>query len=136
MTRYQGFYDQADAVVQRQVAAGNIANDPLTVGRVTDARARYMFRQWLRSEGMVYDGPGAAVNVNRRLYDPLGSGAYRVPNVRIPGANLSFDGTLAVAPPKTAATPQIRDFRTFSGGDNVIVVQPTRLGGSYGVYFP
>jgi hypothetical protein len=136
LTRYQGFYDQADAIVQRQVAAGNIANDPLTIGRVTDAQARDLFRDWLASEGMTYNGPGAAVRVNSRLYDPLGSGAYRIPDIRIPGANLIFDGTLATSPAKSALSPQILDFRSFSGGNNVVIVQPTRLGGSYGVVFP
>jgi hypothetical protein len=49
------------------------------------------------------------------------------------GANITFDGTIGL---KTSSTPQVIDFSTFSGGDNVMIVRPTRLGGSYGIVFP
>jgi hypothetical protein len=130
--RYQQFTDQAYARVQARVAAGRIPNDPMTIGRIVDARARGAMRRWLATEG-IGDGPGDIIQINRWLRDPGGSGAYRIPDVRIPGARISFDGTIGW---KTSSTPQIRDFRLFSGGDNVIIVRPTQLGGSYGIVFP
>jgi hypothetical protein len=133
--RYQQFYDQADAIVQQRVAAGTICNDPKVVGGVTDTIARGYLRAWLRNAEGIQEGPGNIIQVNRWLRDPLSS-AYRIPDVSIPGNNIIFDGTLATSPPKSALWPQISDFNTFSGGSNVIIVQPTRLGGSYGVVFP
>jgi hypothetical protein len=78
------------------------------------------------------EGPGSIIQVNRWLRDPAGSGAYRIPDVRIPGARLSLDGTIGW---KDATTPQLFDIRAFSG-DNILIVKPTQIGGSYGVYFP
>lgn len=97
-----------------------------------DAIARSRLRGWLSSEG-ISEGPGRIVEVNRWLRDPAGSGAYRIPDVRIGNANIIFDGTIGW---KGATTPQIIDFRSFSGGSNVVIVKPTRLGDSYGIYFP
>ena len=131
--RYQVFTDQAYAKTIGQVASGRIANDPLVIGRVVDARARSALRRWLANEG-IDEGAGGIIQVNRWLRDPTaGSSAYRIPDVRIPGANISLDGTIGW---KSATTPQIRDFRLFSGGDNVTIVRPTQIGGSYGIVFP
>lgn len=127
--RYQQFYDQADAIAQARVAAGRWPNDPMVVGGRMDAIARARLRSWLRSEGIA-EGPCGVIQVNRWLRDPAGSGAYRIPDIRIPGANTILDGTIGA---KTSATPQVVDFRAFSGGDNIIIVRPTRIGGSYGV---
>jgi hypothetical protein len=48
---------------------------------------------WLSSDG-VSEGPGRIVEVNCWLLDPAGSGAYRIPDVRISNANIIFDGTI------------------------------------------
>lgn len=94
-----------------------------------DNYARSQMRSWLASEGL-FEGQGSVIQINRWLRDPTGSGAYRIPDVRIPSANVIFDGTIGI---KTSSTPQVIDFGSFSGGNNVIIVRPTRLGGSYGI---
>jgi len=127
--RYQQFYDQADAIAQSRIASGQWPNDPITVGARMDWIARGYMRQWLQSEGLP-EGPGGFVEINRWLRDPTGSSAYRIPDVRIPSANLIMDGTIWQ---KTSSTPQVVEFGNFSGGNNVIIVRPTRLGGSYGI---
>ena len=93
-----------------------------------DRFARSELQSWLRSEGIT-EGPGELIQVNRYLRDP-GSDAYRIPDVRVPGAGTILDGTIGT---KTSTTPQVIDFRAFSGGDNVIIVRPARIGGSYGI---
>jgi hypothetical protein len=130
--RYQQFYDQADSIAQARIAAGRWPNDRTIVGARMDAIARGLLRSWLRSEDIL-EGTESIIQVNRWLRDPKGTGAYRIPDVRLPGAGLILDGTIGLKWPKT---PQVVDFRDFSGGDNVIIVRPSRLGGSYGVVFP
>ena len=94
--------------------------------------ARVDLRDWLASEGIPHEA-GDIIQVNRWLRDVAGSGAHRVPDVRIPGARTIFDGTIGW---KSSTTPQVIDFHNFSGGDTVIIVRPTRLGGSYEIVFP
>jgi hypothetical protein len=130
--KYQGFYDRAYQLASSRAAAGRIASDQTTIGRFTDAVARRDMRRWLLNAEGIQEGPGRIIQVNRWLRDPAGSGAYRIPDVRIPGARLSLDGTIGW---KNAATPQLIDIRGFSG-DNILIVRPTQIGGSYGVYFP
>ncbi len=127
LARYQQFYDQADAIAQARITAGRMSSNPTVVGGWMDNYARSQMRGWLASEGLV-EGEGGMTQVNRWLRDPTGSGAYRIPDVRIPSANVIFDGTIGM---KTSSTPQVMDFIKFSGGDKVIIVRPTRLGGSY-----
>jgi hypothetical protein len=103
----------------------------LTVGQRTDGIARAALRSWLKSEQIV-EGAGGVIQVNRYLRNPAG-GTWRVPDIRIPGANIIFDGTIGK---KTPGMAQIIDFRAFSGGNNVMIVRPTQLGGSYGLVFP
>ena len=98
------------------------------IGGRTDALARGYLRSWVRNTEGLLEGPDSIIQVNRWLRDPAGSGAYRIPDVRIRGANAIFDGTIGW---KDASTPQIIDFRNFSGGNTVTIVRPTRLGGSY-----
>ena len=105
----------------------------MILGQRMDRIARARLKDWLRSEGITNTGPGGIIQVNRRLYNAAGS-KWVVPDVRIRGANIIFDGTIATSPPKSALTRQIIDFRGFSGGSNVVIVRPTRLGGSYGVF--
>jgi hypothetical protein len=132
VAKYQAFYDRGFQLAQSRAAAGRIANDPMTIGRFTDAIARRDLRRWLLNSEGITEGSGRIIRVNRWLRDPAGSGAYRIPDVRIPGARLSIDGTIGW---KDAATPQLIDIRAFSG-DNILIVRPTQIGGSYGVFFP
>ena len=48
------------------------------------------------------EGQGQLIQVNRYLYDPGGSGSYRIPDVSIPGANQIYDATLGF---KSWSTP-------------------------------
>jgi RHS repeat-associated protein len=128
-TAYQDFYN---AGWQQTVA--NFNQGRITVpaglswetvlGQRTDAAARDMLRDYLSAQG-IPEGPGGSVLVNRRLYDPSGSGGYRIPDVRIPGANLILDGTIGT---KTPATPQVQDFMNW-GNNRVNIVPPTVLPG-------
>ena len=127
--RYQQFYDQADAIAQARIAARRLSSDPKVVGGFMDRFARDQMRDWLASE-LISEGAGSVIQVNRYLRNPAGAN-WRVPDIRIPGANIIFDGT--ISPSKIASTPQIVDFRLFSGGNHVVIVRPTRLGGSYGI---
>jgi len=95
--RYQQFYDQGYAIAQRRVAAGRLANNARDIGSATDRFARLQLRRWLASEG-IEEGAGGIIQVNRWLRDPASSTAYRIPDVRIPGARISFDGTIAANP--------------------------------------
>jgi hypothetical protein len=130
--RYQQFYDMAYARVQARVAAKQMAGDALSVGQRTDRIARAALRSWLKAEQIV-EGAGEVIQVNRYLRNPAGQN-WRVPDIRIPGANIIFDGT--ISPSKMPSTAQIADFRAFSGGNNIVLVRPTQLGGSYGLVFP
>ena len=67
--------------------------------------------------------------MNQYLRDPVESGAYRIPDLYVPGASQIYDATLGYKWFET--TPQIRDFYQFSGGSRITIVRPTPLGGSY-----
>jgi hypothetical protein len=102
------------------------------MGREIDQVARVRLRDWLvGAEGLV-ERPDGLIAVNRRLYDPSGTGRYRQPDVYIPGARIVFDGSIQR---KTRSMAQSVEFHTFSGNGNVIIVRPTREGGSYGFFF-
>jgi hypothetical protein len=127
--QYQRLYNQGDAVTRAQVAAGTLANDPVLIGSVIDDIARTGMRAWVAGEGLS-EGANSIIAINRYLRDPSGSGAYRIPDVRIPSANLIMDGTIGL---KTRTAPQVIDFGNFSGGNNVMIVRPDSYGGSYGI---
>jgi hypothetical protein len=130
--QYQRFYDEAYDIVTRQVALGLVANNRTVMGREIDQVARVRLRDWLvGAEGLV-ERPDGLIAVNRRLYDPSGTGRYRQPDVYIPGARIVFDGSIQR---KTRSMAQSVEFHTFSGNGNVIIVRPTREGGSYGFFF-
>lgn len=132
LTRYQRYTDEAYAATQDAYTKGRLAipdgmSADTIIGQRTDAIARIRMSRWLDSEGIA-EGSGEAIQLNRWLRDPSGSGLYRIPDVRIPDANLILDGTIGH---KWQATPQVADFYKFSGGSNVTIVRPTQLGGSY-----
>ena len=132
--KYQEFYDQGYAITMQNVADGMVASDPAVVGSRVDAFARLRLFDWLDSEG-IEEGPGQIIQINRRLYDPLGNGLYRIPDVYIPASQSILDGSIAL---KTAATQQIQDFWSFSNGASVTIIRPSSLvtngvQGSYGI---
>jgi hypothetical protein len=94
-SKYQQLYDQGYASTMALVSQRMVANDPLIIGSRVDAFARYQLRDWLSNFEGIEEGPGKIIQANRRLYDPLGSGAYRIPDVYILGAGDIFDGTIA-----------------------------------------
>jgi hypothetical protein len=138
----------ADALRERYAAAVNDAHTAVTgalddgalrvpegvprntfVGQQVDKAARADLRQWLIEEG-IPEGPHGLVQLNRRLYDPSGQ-AYRIPDVRVPSANVILDATVG---DKFVATPQVRDFISFSKGNTVYIVSPQQQGGWKVVY--
>jgi hypothetical protein len=134
-TRYQRYTDEAYEAALRAEARGRLVvpegmSRETIIGQRVDAAARIRMRRWLRSEG-IGEGPGELVQVNRWLRDPFGSGRYRIPDVRIPGANSIMDGTIGY---KWSSTLQIRDFSSFSGGNRITIVRPRALGGSYSLW--
>ncbi|WP_146745147.1 hypothetical protein [Microvirgula sp. AG722] len=130
--RYQRHTDEAYIATLRAVERGRLnirdgMSQEIIIGQRTDAIARARMERWLRSEE-ISEGIGQAVHLNRWLRDPSGSGAYRIPDVRIPDANFIMDGTIGY---KWQATRQISDFYKFSEGSYITIVRPVELGGSY-----
>jgi len=75
---------------------------------------------FLKREGIA-EGPGADVLVNRWLRDPSGSGRYRIPDIMLRQSGRILEGTIG---DKAMTDPQIKDFRTYSGGFKVEIVRP------------
>jgi hypothetical protein len=138
--KYQALYDQGYTDTMDLVRRGLVANDPTVIGSRVDSIARDGLRDWLSSKPVgIQEGPGRMIAVNRRLYDPFGSGAYRIPDVYIPSTQSVFDGSIGF---KTSEWNQTIQFHDFSGGGNVIIVRPTQMlvpagqpQGSYGLIF-
>lgn len=130
--KYQQFYDDAYANAYRMVDLKLLKNERLAIGSKIDRDARFQLRDWLLNSEGIQEGAGQIIAVNRRLYDPLGSGLYRQPDVYIPGARLILDGSLEM---KAATAPQILGFRAYSGGANVTIIKPTAEPGSFSFLF-
>ena len=136
LQRYQQYIDEAYAALEPMVRNGTLRppsgiSRNTYLGRLVDRRARDRLREWLAFEEIA-EGP-LTIQVNRRLHDVVGSGAYRIPDIRIPGARVIIDGSLEL---KSTSTAQVIDFNAFSGGDGIIIVRPTQIGGAYGLVFP
>lgn len=130
-TKYQSLYDEGYTIASQNASQGLIANTARAIGSDTDAFARVGLRDWLRNVEGIDEGPGAIIQVNRRLYDPSGSGAYRVPDVYIPGSKTILDGSISF---KTGSSPQVIDFEKFSGNAKTTIIAPSGLPwGSYGI---
>jgi hypothetical protein len=134
LSRYQKYSDLAYDRALRADAAGRLKVRPgvsqaTRVGQYTDRIAQSMLKGWLKSEG-IPNSPNGLVRINRWLRDPAGTGLYRIPDVRVPSANMIFDGTIGY---KWSSTPQVVDFMNFSAGDQVVIVRPGQLGGSYSI---
>jgi RHS repeat-associated protein len=126
---YERYYAEAGEAAVQRFNAGRLKipsgqNWRQALGQWIDARARVRLRRFLTREG-IPEGPGQDVLVNRWLRDPSGSGLYRIPDVRLMGSQRILDGTIGA---KTAQTPQVVDFTTFSGGFDVRLVRPQHPG--------
>jgi len=133
-TKYQGFVDDAYSAALQAEAAGRLkfrqgVPRETYLGQLVDKAARDDLRAWLSNEN-ISEGVGGTVQVNRRLYDPSRSG-FRVPDLRVGGANMVFDATIGE---KWITTPQVSDFNTFTRGGRITIVRPTLLGGSYSIW--
>ncbi len=131
--KYQSLYDQGYSIAEKMASQGRIQNTARAIGSKTDEFARVGLRDWLTNVEGIEEGAGRIIQVNRRLYDPSGSGAYRVPDVYIPGSQTILDGSISF---KTSASLQIIDFRNFSGGARTTIMAPTSPNlqwGSYGI---
>jgi hypothetical protein len=136
-SQYQALYDQGYILAVDRAKQGLIANTPVVVGNETDSFARYGLKDWLANTEGIDEGPGQIIQVNRRLYDPLGSGSYRLPDVYIPASQTILDGSVQF---KTNSMGQILDYNSFSGGAKVIIVRPSAVppgsaSGSYGIVY-
>ena len=126
--RYQQAIDDGFLLAQRQEDLGLLSGLPETrVGSFVDDFARRDLRAFALSEGL--DGSNL-LRVNRRLYDPSGSGRYRIPDLNVAGH--IFDATVGI---KTPLTPQVIDFGLYSGG-RVTVLRPSSLDGSFSALPP
>ncbi|HEU4932662.1 MAG TPA: Ig-like domain-containing protein [Pyrinomonadaceae bacterium] len=130
--RYQELVDRGYSAAQKAQSRGKLTTgaENTRIGSFVDRYSRARFRNWLASEG-IPEGPNKIIQVNRRLYDPSGSGTYVQPDVRIPSAQAIFDASVEM---KWATTPQVMKFRNFSGGDRVTITRPQQLGGSYSIW--
>lgn len=131
-SRYQQFTDIAYADVLAADANGTLRMRPgvpraTILGQRTDRIAQSYINDWIQAEQL----PSGLVQVNKYLRNPVESGSYRIPDVRVPSAGQIFDGTLGY---KWDTTPQIRDFSSFSGGNRITIVRPTVEGGSYSIW--
>jgi hypothetical protein len=122
--KYQSLYDQGYSIASQNATQGLISNTARAIGSDADAFARVGLRDWLTNVEGIQEGPGEIIQVNRRLYDPSGSGAYRIPDVYIPGSQTILDGSISF---KTGATPQVVDFGKFSGGAKTTIIAPSGL---------
>ena len=134
--KYQALYDEGYANTMEAAAQGLLPNESVVIGRKTDALARAGLRDWLNSQ-QISEGSGEIIRVNRRLYDPAGSGDYRIPDVYIPNSQTILDGSLQF---KTGGMAQISDFKLFSRGAEVIIIRPSSspdgwATGSYGIVY-
>jgi hypothetical protein len=124
---YQNFVNQAWIRTVQRFNAGEFRipagqNVWTALGREVDRIARNDMRaSFPESQSLL---------INRWLKDPSGSGAYRIPDVRLiqPNGQIIFDATLGT---KTGATQQVQDNILFSGGGRVIVIQP-QVGPGFG----
>jgi RHS repeat-associated protein len=123
-SKYTDLYNQSAAKVFEDFNAGRIVVGPgqsarAVIGGRIDALTRVRLTRYLRAEGIA-EGPGTSILVNRRLYDPLGSGLYRVPDVYLPNDRLILDGTIG----KSFNSPQVQEFVGFSLGAEVKLIFP------------
>lgn len=131
--KYQQLYDEGYAEAQRALQIGKLKVPPrmpvnTALGQYTDQYARNNMTKWLKGMG-ISEGPGAAIQINRYLFDPAGSGRYRIPDVYVHGGNVNriYDGTIGT---KTWVSPQIQGFYRYSNGADIRVTKPTGLGGT------
>ncbi|UOO87655.1 VENN motif pre-toxin domain-containing protein [Neisseria arctica] len=118
---YQKFYDQGYAQAKKLAEQGKIGKSNREIGSNADQYARVNLRDWLKNEG-IKEGPSEIIQINRRLYDPLGSGKYRIPDVYIPGSKTILDGSLEF---KTKQSKQIQDFNRYSNGAKTTIIVPS-----------
>jgi hypothetical protein len=124
---YQQFYNTGWQTVVQRFNQGEITipagqSWQTVLGQQVDQYARGALLNYLGNEG-IPEGPTGQVLVNRQLFDPSGSGNYRIPDVQIPSAGLILDGTIGS---KNLSTSQIQDFIPYSGGA-VNIITPTVL---------
>ncbi|MCI0605263.1 hypothetical protein L0156_19935 [bacterium] len=122
---YQRYYNDAWLQTVKRFNEGEFPIHPsmnweTILGQEVDAIARARLRNSLPKYG-IFREPGPEVMVNRRLYDPSGSGKFRVPDLRLNTTRRVFDGTIG---DKLLTDPQPRDFHTFTGGYKVEIIRP------------
>ena len=126
---YQGAINEGYTLAASREAQGLIRGLPNTrVGDFVDRFARDRMNGFARFEGLGDD----ILRINRRLYDPAGSGAFRIPDVHVVPNSRIFDATVGQ---KLPTSPQIVDFGTFANG-RVTVLTPDQLSSRYSFSVP
>ena len=123
LAKYQALYDHHYASELQLAERGVSSLSPFALGRRVDDLTRVGMRDWLKYEGIL-EGPTGMVRINRRLYEPIGSGAFRRPDIYIPEVNSVLDGSLGA---KTSSMDQIADFGRFSGGAKTTIIRPSGM---------
>lgn len=122
-------YDLADAAARNGFLRITGAGRQAAIGTYVDDYIKFGLQERLAAQG-IQEGAGEVVELNRWLRDPVGSGAYRRPDLRIEGESFILDYTIS-GRGKWLTSPQISDFYKFSGGDTVTILRPSQVGGSY-----
>lgn len=126
MNNYRRYYSDAWLQTVRQFNVGEIPIHPnlpwqTVLGGRTDWIVRNRLRNYLLREA-IPEGPGTDVLVNRWLRDPLGSGKYGIPDLRLMRTGKILEGTIGQ---KTLDMEQLQRFLKYSGGFDVQIVTPT-----------
>ena len=125
-TRYQQAINDGFVLAQQREAQGLLNGLASTrVGSFVDGFARRDLQAFANFEGFGDD----IFRINRRLYDPTGGGAYRIPDAYFVHTNRIFDATIGM---KTPYMSQVNDFLNFSGG-RVTVLKPYDLDSAFSV---
>ncbi len=125
----QQFTDQAYPLALRAQQAGKLRGyRDFQVGNAVDRIVADDLRAFLKSE-QIAEGPGQLIQINRRLYDPAGSGQFVRPDVRIPNANRILEVTVGN---KQIGGRQLQAYLNYSN-DYTTVIRPENLayGGSF-----
>lgn len=82
-------------------------------------------RKWVANRGLP-EGPGAAIQINRNLYDPNVTGRYVRPDMYLRDEGVIIDGTIGA--PKAINSRQMQGYINYVGRDHFIIeVAPVRL---------
>jgi LysM repeat protein len=129
IANYQARYDARYSQLRSQLESGDLElpghlNQNAELGNLTDKLVRRDMRMSLVDSGLT-EGRGQAIQVNRNVYDPEGSGAYVRPDYFLRDEGIILDGTIGMPKPLTAT--QIQGYIDFAKPNYVIEIGPYRV---------